>query len=497
MIESPQMKISAVGVAAATVSCYALLLLAPTKVIASLVVFGYFGLMYAFFSDAVAALVTGYVGLLPVTIGKFFPVDLVSAKELNYLLGRPYGIASDFTVGIPEAVTLVLAVILIVRRLRRKEPMDPFSWMLFLLPVTEIAVSALGSLRPDVSVLRALYDAEPFVLYAAITRMGKRVSYDGLIAAGSAAVICASLILFAEAAGGRLLGVILEPYPGYLPVDLSTDAGGLVRMGGTFGYANSFAQYLLFAVGVLLPYIGDFRPSMRRLTAGAVAAGFLSLVVTQSRSAWLAFAMGLGWYAWSVRRNGIRWYPDVVRIGAVTTVLAVVLAGTVVWPRLAGTSRTLEPYGSMETRLKLLPEAWQVIASRPLLGVGLGMDSFALYEKARAEHRLPVSYFPEPVHNGFLEKLMETGIVGFGIYVVLIIMIILRIRKLYADRPKRVLAAGLIVGFAAQSLNAFTQPLVPALAAAVVFTGVLERVKDPSLPGPKIRRAGHRDTTRV
>ncbi len=178
------------------------------------------------------------------------------------------------------------------------------------------------------------------------------------------------------------------------------------RPGGVFGSSNVAGSFLGIA---LLPLMSLFfvKPSPRFVKFALVplfAWALICLVWTQSRGAWVGFAIGfslflvVGWWR--------RWIRSPVFF-SVITIAAVILAiaSPVIVARL-----TTDDQGAAASRGPLNEIAVAIFQDQPLTGIGA--NNFAL----ELPNYIPPRFGSEwhyTVHNKYLLVLSETGIIGF------------------------------------------------------------------------------------
>lgn len=168
---------------------------------------------------------------------------------------------------------------------------------------------------------------------------------------------------------------------------------------------NALAGYL----NLILPFaiacsVLSKERRWRRLSGAAAAIGILSLVLTQSRGGYSAFAISVVYAIWHFGRTYKR---------RIALLLAVALLGTASYAAL----RQWNPkhFGDFEddhsalTRVILWYTAWNLFLSSPVHGIGFGTFNFI------SDQYLPVVVdMPEGlgVHNIYLELLAESGMLG-------------------------------------------------------------------------------------
>ncbi len=192
------------------------------------------------------------------------------------------------------------------------------------------------------------------------------------------------------------------------------------RLKGTFAHSNILALYLLFVI-VLCFFIQRTRAiSMSLLQRGwmwvYILIGIAVLVVTETRSVWIAFALFFAIYGFFKERK-------ILVLGAVG--LVILLAVPAVQERLAdlkeGTGvRTNEKLNSMSWRFKMWEAATPLILKKPVTGYGLGSFqamSQDFFDKANQD-------VGSPAHNVYVELLFETGLPGLLAFCFLILSIL-------------------------------------------------------------------------
>ncbi len=181
----------------------------------------------------------------------------------------------------------------------------------------------------------------------------------------------------------------------------------------------------------MLLVVGGFylmqRGWRRQLLLVALSLGFVALLLTFSRAAWLGLLLGSGAALLLLLWAGLRkkWDPNWAAIGLLVAVLSFIVLGFVVvnWqllqPRLGLTSQGTE-IRSVESRAIQVPAAGALIQMHPVLGVGLGNYPTALYSLVREM----VAAYPvyQPVYNVVLLVTAELGILGGVLWLGLIFL---------------------------------------------------------------------------
>jgi len=247
-----------------------------------------------------------------------------------------------------------------------------------------------------VSMLRTPSDLRRFMMLFAVA--GLIASIYGMVTrfAGGEAVVTQGLIEenLEEGAGGRMEG-------GWL---------GL-------GHPNMFAALLLMTVPLWFFAVGHLRRAFHRFMADiAVINGFLGLLFTYSRSAWIGTFLGIGLVGLADRRalQRIVFFAVIFIIAAQTTVyftldMNLVDIVTKRFEQLQKTTFSARPY--------IYASTFTVIRQHPLLGVGLG--AFAAYAPAT-----PMGWVPTHSHNVYLAYAAEAGIPAAVIFGLIMLKLI-------------------------------------------------------------------------
>jgi lipopolysaccharide/colanic/teichoic acid biosynthesis glycosyltransferase/O-antigen ligase len=173
-------------------------------------------------------------------------------------------------------------------------------------------------------------------------------------------------------------------------------AGRWLRSYGTFAHPNILGGFLALSLA-FFAVVDD--PRMRRWRAVALAAGFMALLLTFSRTAGLAVLFGgVTWLL--ARRDGPGHQPVIARRARLILAAAVLLIGLVTLVRV-GNLGTLVERNSIETRLSSYAVTWSVIGT----GIPVGAGNHVLVEQQ-------LFGGGGPAHDVFLIALAELGPLG-------------------------------------------------------------------------------------
>lgn len=245
--------------------------------------------------------------------------------------------------------------------------------------------------------------------------------------------------------------------------------GVLMRAHGTFGQPNPFAGYLVlfFPIAFALWAFGDLearRPWIRSITGLVVIVLGSALLASLSRGGLLGMAgavlvlllLGSGATRRIMLAGGAAVLalaivaglalPDRVTEPALDAALAAINVRTV-----AGTPATPENWSVLE-RLSQWHAGLRMFQDNYLTGIGVGN-----YDAYYPEVALP--FWQQPLghaHNLYLNIAAETGLLGLGAYLVLVLAIVCLGRRALRnrhDRAVRALAVGILGGLTAYSIH--------------------------------------------
>ena len=248
---------------------------------------------------------------------------------------------------------------------------------------------------------------------------------------------------------------------------LPWQAGAENRAVSTLGHPNFLGAYLVMITPLTAVRLLAAESRAGKLAyAGLLAVQGLCLLLTFSRSSWLA-ALGSGLLfllllAWIRRRTRLFWRAALVVALLVGGVAALAYAD----PSGIVSYSPFEPLHSMlrgksaAARIRLLE--WQavssLIAAQPLLGYG--PDTFPLAFSRVYPPELAVYGGPDATgdhaHNLILDLAVDAGLVGAALYLAVIVVVVVRgltVLRRTADPARQLLLAGLLSAVVAYLLQ--------------------------------------------
>jgi O-antigen ligase len=227
------------------------------------------------------------------------------------------------------------------------------------------------------------------------------------------------LDLFAAGERTKLLLIMLGLLPGVLVIrgivyDPSVlNLSGMNRFGYPISHPNSAGLIFAMSIPLALTIIVNHSGWLRRLTLLSLAAQFGGLALTYSRGAWLGCVVSL--VAISLLEKSLR--KSILTLGFISLV-----AFLTVVPLRNRLLTLIKPKGdlSIGQRLEVMADALTVGLGNPFLGVGYGRDR--LREGVKKESLTPVQVgFISHSHNLYTELLAETGVLGLGAFLWMIL----------------------------------------------------------------------------
>lgn len=216
--------------------------------------------------------------------------------------------------------------------------------------------------------------------------------------------------------------------------------------------------------------------------AGAVSLPFV-ILLTQSRGASIALAV---FALVAVRRQKQR-RGTILLLAATTAIIVYFVAPESMWKRLGTFSNATDTksfaekdaQNSAQQRLELWRVARTIAVENPVTGIGLGAYKDAHYVYAQRPSFDPIALGHRDAHSTYLTLLAETGVVGFGLFMLLVATIVRdaeRTRRIakatFPDRAMQItyLEVGLLGYFIAGIWGSYQMMVLTYLYLAVMYT---------------------------
>lgn len=219
------------------------------------------------------------------------------------------------------------------------------------------------------------------------------------------------------------------------------------RVAGTLGHPNSLGAYL----GLLLPSaaamaFAPVRRWLRALAGGAFVSGTVVLALSQSRGAYVGFAVALVCLGVIMYRSRLVPRATLGR-GALLAMVPLVLQVGLLASRLAAVGDA-----ASRSRVPLMELAWRMITNNALFGVGANNFAHAL------DPYLTVDFSADwisTVHNRYMLIWAETGLFALAAFIWFLLAALARATRVIrsGDRTVALAAAGLFAGIVANAIH--------------------------------------------
>jgi O-antigen ligase len=270
--------------------------------------------------------------------------------------------------------------------------------------------------------------------------------------------------------------------------------------GATFGNRNLAAE----AVAMSLPLTvgaaaGAPGPGTRTALIAALALELVYLAATRTRGAWLGGAAGLLTVLALARPRWSRRAVAVALIAVALAASAALIPGPAN-PRYIGDQKRLasgidvaqasfDPQSiALRTRLGLWRRTLEMVRDHPIWGVGPGNWPivFPRYAEPSASREgvLSAAMAPRQAHDDVLERIAETGVVGFAAFAWLVLSVVLAVqhRLRAADESARAstaAAAGALVALAGAGCTGFPLEMPATIALGGLALGLVAPGAEP------------------
>jgi O-antigen ligase/tetratricopeptide (TPR) repeat protein len=237
----------------------------------------------------------------------------------------------------------------------------------------------------------------------------------------------------------------------------------------TFGNTGYFAGFLITVLPIILSQIPRKGISrIYRVFLSALAIGILILIIlSKTRSTWIAVLFLFGWILFYYRRFLFqkRWLTLAILAG----VAIVVFSFRQIFLERIATIFEFTSESSIARRTFFWQAAFNGFLDSPVIGQGFGTYSIVMPRFRSPDYWMVQSEDIVPhTHNEFLEILSDTGLIGFGLFLAIIILYFIRVRRIYhlVQHDEKLLALGCAMGIASclvdnlANLNLRTVPVM-------------------------------------
>lgn len=229
-------------------------------------------------------------------------------------------------------------------------------------------------------------------------------------------IVVQSMIGLAQLAHGGPLGLGILGESISKKIDNFVD--GSLRMSGTIGATNAFAGYFSLLLVVLLPFVVVCRTVLNYL---ALSLGLILLVLALSRAGWLGFMVGSICALFMLLRSRLVTFSRILLFGFAG--LIIIGAGvTVYFDKIINRFEDSQAVESATGRLDQFKSAWPLIDKRLITGIGPGVSTlFSRWnpDRKHIQKALSGKAMPNAIHCAQLQVLVESGIPGLVLFMVI------------------------------------------------------------------------------
>ncbi len=246
-----------------------------------------------------------------------------------------------------------------------------------------------------------------------------------LMSAGVIQSVLAIWQFFAqEVIANKWLGMAAH-MPGTLG-DIVVEAGGgrFLRAYGSLPHPNMLAGFLVVCLVVCIGFLFSLHRTKQQpvgviiITVTAFVLMYYGLILTFSRSAWIALLLVLGGMfvvsLWQRDHYRLKMMGPIVFWIILVSLFSVILLPEIIAARTVDGGR-LEVMSATE-RADQFTQSYDLLVDNPLDGVGVGSDTYAAYE---LRPKLDAWEY-QPVHNLYVLVAVETGVFGGLLFLVLV-----------------------------------------------------------------------------
>lgn len=182
----------------------------------------------------------------------------------------------------------------------------------------------------------------------------------------------------------------------------------LFRVSGTFGVSNQFALIMVLLLIMIIPRLINQRKPIYLI---ASVLTITAILLTQSRSGWIALLSVIFIVAIFYKEKSLKLFNilGLSRILILST-LIIVITSIVVIPRINQSINIFSIDSSAPFRIEMIKEALIAFTQSSWIGYGIGTNEPTLLKLFPSGY---IYNFPAPVHNGYLQMILESGIIGF------------------------------------------------------------------------------------
>ncbi|MGA2842795.1 MAG: O-antigen ligase family protein [Steroidobacteraceae bacterium] len=242
-------------------------------------------------------------------------------------------------------------------------------------------------------------------------------------------LVLSAIAIYGITAYASLAFTKLQPGLAYEALFAGNATGYEMRFRGVFSKSGIMA-----AASGLLVGLAAIRVKRWSLKVFLMIPGLLCLALTQSRSFWLASLLAGSATTWLYFPRLRRWIY--VALGAASIAASLALAFNIsVDTSGVNSFARLNSISTLSGRTALWQAAYHGWSERPMFGYGFTLGGLGLTNlQAVSDDDDPTQYSRMTLHNGYVQSIMDAGLVGFFFYLMAIFVSIRCILRFDKDR---------------------------------------------------------------
>ncbi|OGH11900.1 MAG: hypothetical protein A2857_02245 [Candidatus Levybacteria bacterium RIFCSPHIGHO2_01_FULL_36_15] len=368
-------------------------------------------------------------------VGKTYSTILIPKSSLSPAIGRIYlgfsGHTADIVVTPSHIIGIILFLWFIAIFIKEGYKRINIQFILLTTYIVFSLISALFSLNYLLSVFYWLstFLLLPFYFFLQKSLLEDKKFKDELFTFFSILIIYESIwAIFQYLLRGPVLSS-LEVFNNFLFTGPDFDQSWF-RPYSSLAHTDDLANFLLplTILFFLSGYLKNF--AKMKLVIFAFMLGFFGIILTLSRSAWIAlFFICLIYSLIFEKKYKIifnKYYKKIL-IYSCTALLPLLILFVI--PRVQKTFSTLYEEGSGQARILITSEAMNLIVKYPFFGVGQRMSVLGMFLE---DPKGLMYYWPVAPHNIYLHFMAETGVISFLLFFTFLYLSI----KLRTKKPK-------------------------------------------------------------
>jgi O-antigen ligase len=387
-------------------------------------------------SDSIARQIIGISGMLGIFI-------LATVKQKQNALVLVFMFSTQFILSFfsfdidpPVKVTFLLSDVIFIillmcfLEIRERIKFDLYSVVLLSLVLWQFSLMFLSA-HFDRSLLFVAWQIKLLIIYLIIRNIDFKDKFYQMVPwVISGVVVVQAIITIAQYLKGGYVGMLLL---GERNPDMSAQffVNDLLRASGTLGATNAMGGYFAMLLVFLLPFAISKRSI---LLYGIFLLGLIGLYIPLSRAGWLSFLVGSALLGLQLLRRRLVKPGHLITMGSFALLLVVVVFA-VNQEQIMNRFEDKNALASAEGRVGQIPEAWDVTMRRPISGIGPGVTSmFGAWNDhiKYIRDKLPDLRLQNQFHNSILQTMVESGIIGGLLFILLILIVLLRVFKRYS-----------------------------------------------------------------